>query len=1275
MTELEDEPRPDSPRPTPPDDETACLPQADKADTQLPGSDETKPSSNPTDSTPTGSHEQEKLTTAESLLGTPPFQSDEGGPRRPALPAFFPNQVVAGRYRIVRFIGQGGMAEVYQAEDLELRERVALKILRPEIAEDQRAIERLKREIHLARKVTHPNVCRIFDFGYQQAATLEGSASPESKLTFLTMEFLSGETLAARLWRVGRMTTTEALPLLGQATAALTAAHKAGVVHRDFKPGNVLLVPSEEGGIRAVVTDFGLARRITGRESLATSVAGTGEISGTWAYMAPEQVEGGETTCAADIYALGVVMYEMLTGCWPFEGDTPIATAVKRLNEPPPSPRIHVPGLDAKWERAILRCLERNPADRFTSAADVVKALAGEEVAGPKRALEEQKRAALEGNRQQRRRLAFAGITLSLILVSALGYHLRISRKLQTPMPQVSGLPVAPIKARRSVAVLGFKNLSGRPDAAWLSTALSEMLTTELAAGGKLRTIPGENVSRMKIELSLADADSLAKDTLGRIQKNLGADFVVLGSYLDLGKESAGKTRLDLRLQDTAEGETIAVVSETGTEANLLDLVSQAGAQLREKLKVEVFPAEAGGVRASLPSNSQAVRLYSEGLEKLRLFDPLAARDLLEKAVAADPGHALAHSALAAAWSALGYDGKAKAEAKRAFDLSANLPHEDSLSIEARYREMTHEWDRAVEIYRTLWLFFPDNLDYGNRLAGAQIAAGRGKEALVTVAALRRLPPPARDSPQIDLAEAGAAESLADFKREQAVAAEAADKGAARRARLLVARARVLEGEAFRNLGEPKRAMGSYEEAKRIYTAASDRGGVARTLNDMATVISDMGDFAGAKKMYEESLAVCREIGDKAMEAGDLRNIGIVLKTQGDLVGAKKMYEQAVAIFREIGNKKGVAEALNNIAVILRNQGDLTGAARMYAESLAVSRQIGDKDGVARACGNIATVLYYQGKLAGSKKMHEEALATYREIGKQSDAAMETNNIANILADQGDLTSAKKMFEQALAIFRQMGDKNDTAEALSNIAGVVYNQGDLAGAHKMFEESLAIFRETGNKSGAAYALFCLGEVLSAEGDLSGARKTHEEALAIRNELGEKGSAAASLLDLAALSIEENRPADAGAPARKAAKEFRAEKQAVTEAFAHEVLARALLAQGRLAEAKKTISRATTLPKNGQNLALRLSVAITAARVRAATGKSAEPRKSLESTLAEAKKYGYLGYQLEARLALGEIEMKSGNAAAGRTRLAALEKEATAKGFGLIARKAAVAVSD
>jgi serine/threonine protein kinase len=285
--------------------------------------------------------------------------------------------VVGGRYRLQRFIGRGGMGEVYEAEDALLHAPVALKTVIASLAGDPTAVRRLKREVLLARRITHPNICRIFDFG-EQAEEPDGRRGP---LVFLTMELLDGETLRQRLLARGRLAPAQALPLVAQMAAGLEAAHRAAVIHRDFKSDNVLLArdPGHSGGERVVVTDFGLARpslpQLGNRRDFATTAAGA--MIGTFTHAAPEQLQGLNLTPAADVHALGVVLYEMVTGgLLPFSGRSPMETAERRLRDEAPSPRRLVPDLDPRWEAVILRCLARDPAARYPSAAAVAEALA-----------------------------------------------------------------------------------------------------------------------------------------------------------------------------------------------------------------------------------------------------------------------------------------------------------------------------------------------------------------------------------------------------------------------------------------------------------------------------------------------------------------------------------------------------------------------------------------------------------------------------------------------------------------------------------------------------------------------------------------------------------------------------------------------------------------------------------------------------------------------------------------------------------------------------------
>jgi serine/threonine protein kinase len=303
-----------------------------------------------------------------------------GSPHENLDSRFAPGDRIGDRYRIVGLLGEGAIGEVYEAYDEALAEPLALKTLRAHVASHAVTVERFRREIQLARKVTHRNVCRTYDFGRHELA--DGT-----EVLFLTMELLRGVSMAKQMVAKQRYSTAEALPLVLQMTAGLEAAHQAGVIHRDFKPGNLVLVPeaadaTPSGLPRLVITDFGIARRHGLGEYSITS---TGEALGTPLYMAPEQVVSGTEpiTPATDIYALGIVLFEMLTNEMPFTGNSTNIMALKRIKEKPMSPRAFAPDLDPLWDAVIMRCMERLPARRFQTAKEVADALTGERPVEP----------------------------------------------------------------------------------------------------------------------------------------------------------------------------------------------------------------------------------------------------------------------------------------------------------------------------------------------------------------------------------------------------------------------------------------------------------------------------------------------------------------------------------------------------------------------------------------------------------------------------------------------------------------------------------------------------------------------------------------------------------------------------------------------------------------------------------------------------------------------------------------------------------------------------
>ena len=626
------------------------------------------------------------------------------------------------------------------------------------------------------------------------------------------------------------------------------------------------------------------------------------------------------------------------------------------------------------------------------------------------------------------------------------------------------------------------------------------MLNTELAAGEKLRTIPGEDVTHTKNDLSLSDADSLGRDSLARLRKNLGSDYVVLGSYLDLGKEAGGQIRLDLRLQDAIAGETIASVSQTGTEAQLFDLVSRTGEQLREKLGVgAVSPAEAAGVRVSLPSNPETTRLYSEGLAKLRVFDALAARDLLAKAVAADPNLAMVHSALAEAWSELGYDGKAKEEAKKAFDLSAGLSRQERLLIEGRYYEVTSDWAKAAEVYATLFALFPDDVDYGLHLSSAQRWI-KPSEAIATVERLRSLPALAGSDPRIDLLESSVWTGV-DFEKALSLARKAIEKGASMRSQLVVARAYSALCGDLGYVGRSNEANSACESARQAYASAGDRSGVARSLNDLALIYARQGELPRARDIWTETLKNFREIGNVVGVAAAYNNLGEVVLQIGDLAEARSQLEKALPGYREVDDKDGVARVLTDFGEMYKQMGNLDQAKKAYQQALATAREIDDKSVSAYALHGLGDVLTSQADFRAARAAFQSALKLLDAAGEKQTAAETQVALAELAMEEGRVAEVDTPLRQAEQEFHNEQQTDDEISAAVALAKAMLAQGKVAEAWAKIDSTAKLAEKSHSRAVRLNWGIAAGRVRFAAGKLEGARSGLEAVLREATQAG------------------------------------------------------------------------------------------------------------------------------------------------------------------------------
>jgi len=626
----------------------------------------------------------------------------------PTVSALTVPQIIAGRFRIIRYIAEGGMGTVYEAEDLRLNDRVALKTIRADIASDPKVVERFKREILLAKKVTHPNVCRIHDLGVDRTeAGLE--------FLFLTMQFLSGETLAARLKR-GPMPQTEALPLIEDMTDALSAAHQAEVIHRDFKSGNVMLVNGTNRTC-AVVTDFGLARSTHDDKSLHAGLVGTVD------YMAPEQIKGDEITPASDIYALGVVMYEMVTSQRPFTGDSNEIVAMKHLHDEPPPPRDLAPSLDPNWNEAILHCLRKPVAERFRSAAEVKAALCGNGKSrrsllrrSPKRAMSPRLIA-----------LSVASSLLLLVLGAIPSVRHTVEELLHIgSVPHVGQLAVLPLMVP-----------TDDPQSAALEYGLADTLATrltKLTGSRPLQIVPASEIRAKGVT------------TLEQARQEFGVN---LGLELTLHR-SGDMIRVNYHLVDAKTHREIRGDSITAPMSDGFAIEDKVADSVVKAMEIDLQPEERPLLTDHGTQEPAAYDYYLEGRGYLQEYQKPenveSAITVFQHALEKDPTYALADAGLGEAYwrkYEITHDKHWAGEAQRSCEKSASL---DSNSGGAHaclglVYEGTGRYEEALKEYQLAANSEPTNDAAIRGLARAYQRLGRMNDAEATYQAAIRARP------------------------------------------------------------------------------------------------------------------------------------------------------------------------------------------------------------------------------------------------------------------------------------------------------------------------------------------------------------------------------------------------------------------------------------------------------------------------------------------------------------------------------------------------------
>ncbi|HET9282327.1 MAG TPA: protein kinase [Candidatus Angelobacter sp.] len=654
---------------------------------------------------------------AGSFLEQPWLSTGPVKPRLDDSPLLSPGAVISHRFEIIRMLGQGGMGQVYEAFDLELGERVALKAIRPEISSDLRALSRFRREVQLTRRVTHPNICRTFDIDHH---TITESAV-QSEITFLTMELLEGETLADFLRRTGKLRTVDALPLVLQMIEALSAAHSAGIVHRDFKPSNILLISSDTT-VRAVVTDFGLARTLSlheasSAESFATSFTGSWELLGTLVYMAPEQIERGEATVSSDIYSLGLVLFEMVTGRRPFFDSVPFSEAVKRIKEPAPSPREFVPDLDPRWEAAIRKCLEVQPKNRFESVSEVAELATSNKPGFPTSAAILQKPGkqtvtqpsdSYRSKRWLRKATLTAGICVAVV-VSLFFVLLRLYEKKADPK----------VASGATVLLTEIQNSTG--DKRFDST--TELLRRQLLQSPYFNLMDSDRLKESLEEMRQPADSSLSPSTARGIALRNGAPRIIFGAVSRVG----GRYVLDIEIErpdnDTRRARAqwenhwtwnaMPESSQKEIPGDFLDAIRDSGDWIRTQVGESVNDiARINAPPQDITTDNWNALSEFVNAEKFKADGEAEnAVVALHNAITSDPHFALAYTRLGDVLVSLGRldEGYSAYQSALAQEQQQRLTRREKDRLAGIYASDTEDFKTAESVFRDYSVYYPND--------------------------------------------------------------------------------------------------------------------------------------------------------------------------------------------------------------------------------------------------------------------------------------------------------------------------------------------------------------------------------------------------------------------------------------------------------------------------------------------------------------------------------------------------------------------------------------
>ncbi|NNC78175.1 MAG: protein kinase [Woeseiaceae bacterium] len=880
--------------------------------------------------------------------------------------------ILADRYRIERLLGVGGMGMVYLAHDQQLDLQVALKVLRSGGAEDEMRLERFRSELVLARQISHRNVVRIHDIGQSDDTY------------FITMDFVEGESLKHVLNLENTVELERALSIAADLADALAEAHRAGVVHRDVKPANVLI-----GSDRAYLTDFGIARSID-----SDGLTRVGEVVGTLDYLSPEQARGGKIDGRTDIYALGLLLYEMLTGKRPFSGETAEEVLAQRTLASPKELTASIKTIPANIRPILTRCLAVDPADRYQDASQLSADLRAGKL-----------------SRHHRKTLATLAAASVLIALAFIGWA-------QWPWVTTPGTSdISAVAGAIPLGVLPFDVAIDSGDTDSISHGLSELLAEQLSSDATVRIVSTQRVNDTLRDLKL-DASNLPASDRELLGDLLDAQLLVTGRLQQIG----GSFHVEARLLRATTGDVLHRASVDVDSSGIFSAIEPLAAELLSNLN----PSSSPSTDSLLVANSDALRNFATGIQSLTRGNALEAIEPLRAAVALEPRFALAWDRLAHALSILGRDREAIAAAESAVAaLPANSGKAGTL-VRARRDALAGEADRAMAELEALLEKQPDDSEVLFYLAEVYGDAGRLQDAEST---LQKVVVASPDHPQawyllgkFAILQGNTQRAVDDYLVKALVIQNRLENDQGR--------ADVLNamGIGLAQLGDIDAASDYYRQSLELRRSIGDDRGVAAVLANMARVSLREGRYDEAREDLLAARDALIDIGDRWTVANLENELGYLEEQRGRFTTALDHYRESLRIRDDLGDLRALAESYNNVGYTYLLLGEYDNASIFIQRSLETYEKTGNLEGVMYASQTEGILNTARGRYDDALKALLTSLQTSRDLDDQHAEAATQGYIARVRFLQGEYDAAQSSFTSAIDSLRNLGDERGVAE-------------------------------------------------------------------------------------------------------------------------------------------------------------------------------------------------------------------------------------------------------